>query len=157
MTMKYAFILILTLTFYSCSTGKLKFDRIEYYSGNNSLPPNYREMLEIKIDSSQIKITKRKGEDVDNNEVVISSKDFLNLQLKAKKLPRKTPKQQFADGAAVIGISFYKADSLIHSTYWQPQQKISKKTSALQLAILELLPSTPTAPIIEKGKSEYGQ
>ena len=69
MTMKYTFILILTLTFYSCSIGKLKFDRIDYYCGNNSLPPNYREMLEIKIDSSQIKITKRKGEDVDNNEV----------------------------------------------------------------------------------------
>ncbi len=157
MIIKYRFLLILTLTFCSCSIGKLKFDRIEYYSGNNSLPPNYREMLEIKIDSSQIKITNRKGEDADNNEVAISSKDFLNLQLKAKKLPRKTPKKQFADGAAVIGISLYKADSLIYSTNWQPQQKISKKTSALQEAILSLIPSTPPSPIIEKGKIEDGQ
>ena len=126
------------------TTAKLKFDTIKYYSGNNSLPPEYREMLEISIDSSGGSLIRTKGDNVENGGFEIGTKEQAALKAAAHKLPLKKAKLQYADGAAVTSIELYTGDSLVYTQSWQPQHKIAKQLTALEKQILSA--ALPTAP-----------
>jgi len=142
-----AFVLIafVGLSSIACqTTSKLKFDTIKYYSGNSSLAPEYREMLQISIDSGGGSLIRSKGDNVENAGFEVGPKEQALLRAAAHKLPLKKAKLRYADGAAVTSIELYVADSIAYLRSWQPQHKVSKQLKQLEKQILQI--ATPKVP-----------
>lgn len=124
------------------SCNRMEFNRLEYYHGNTSLPPPYQESLVIELDSTQGKVTKKKGSTITKALFDITEADLKKLKKLAKKLtPQDKKLSEFAAGGSVSSLALMQGDTTVYQLSWQEQHKISKATRKMEALLNEWAPA----------------
>mgnify|MGYP001120967802 CR=1 FL=1 len=158
--MKYSFIAIFTfvLLLTACTTNKLQFDKMSYYTGNGSLPPPYQEHLTITVDSTQGSAEKTIGDIVTDNSFEINAKDYKKLTKLAKAfISDSTKLGEFADGGGLSRVQLYKGDTLVYDLSYQSQHKVGKAISKFTKTLESLTPETGLPGPLDEEREEGGE
>lgn len=134
-----AFVLLCLLT--ACASNKLQFDKMSYYIGNSSLPPQYQEHLTISMDSTKGQVGKKFRETETHSTFEIHISEYKKLYKLTKGfIPDNKDLGEFAVGGSISRIQLFKGDSVVYSLTYQTQHKVGKSVQQFAKKITSLAP-----------------